>query len=512
MIYSPLNNGVFKNFMQSEISQKRLKILFVAAEAAPFAQAGGLGGVMFALPLALRKLGIDSRVFLPRYATINTKKHKLEMELEGLKVPTDQPSPLPHLICNVKRYFGGETAPAYFLENMEYYEKRANVYGYADDHIRWTLLCRGMIEFIKNSSWIPDVIVASDWQTGLIPNYLKTVYKKDKNLSKVKIIFAIHNLSYQGMCDFRFAKESEKDNGRESIPDFFNPRLAKLNWMLRGILYADLITTVSPTYAKEILTPEYGEGLDKLLSEKREKIFGILNGINYDLYNPQTNPHIPRHYSSKTIEKKSENKIELQKRFGLEENSNLFLIGMPARLTEQKGFDLIEKIIEKLLKHLPLQFIFIGDGEPRYKEMLKKAAEKFPGKIGYLFEFEPFLPHLLYAGSDATLIPSKFEPCGIVQMEAMRYGSVPIARKTGGLADTIQNFNPEKDDGNGFLFKEYNPYALFTTICQAQAIFSLKEEWKKIVKRAMEKDFSWEKSAREYIRVFNILLKKIPAK
>jgi starch synthase len=489
-------------------TQKRLKILFIAAESAPFAQAGGLGGVMHSLPLALRKLGQDSRIFIPRYGTINTKKYKLEMELEGLKVPTDQKGPYPFLICNVKKYLGGESAPVYFLENMEYYEKRANVYGYADDHVRWALLCRGAIEFIKKSKWVPDIIVASDWQTGLVPNYLKTVYRKEPILSKIKIVFSIHNLSYQGMCDFRFVKESEKDNGREPIPDFFNPRLAKLNWMLRGIMYADIITTVSPTYSKEILTPEYGEGLDKLLSEKREKIYGILNGIDYNIYNPQTNPNIPHHFSSKTIEKKSENKIELQKKFGLEENPNLFLIGMPARLTEQKGFDLIERIVEKLLKNLPLQFIFIGDGEPRYKEMLKKAAEKFPKKIGYLFEFESSLPHLLYAGSDSTLIPSKFEPCGIVQMEAMRYGSIPIARKTGGLADTIKNFKPEKDEGDGFLFNEYDPYALFATICKAQAIFQLKEEWEKLVKRAMEKDFSWEKSAKEYISLFSKTLGK----
>ncbi|MBC7074231.1 glycogen synthase [Candidatus Parcubacteria bacterium] len=278
--------------------------------------------------------------------------------------------------------------------------------------------------------------------------------------------------------------------------------------MLRGIMYSDIIVTVSPTYAKEILTPEYGEGLDKILNEKREKIYGILNGIDYSLYNPKTNPHIPVHYSANTIEKKVENKIFLQKRFGLEENQKYFLIGMPARLTEQKGFDLLERIIEKVLKNLPLQFIFLGDGEPRYKEMLKKAGEKFPKKIGYLFEFDRTLPHLLYAGSDSTLIPSKFEPCGIVQMEAMRYGSVPIARKTGGLADTIKNFNPEKDEGDGFLFKDYDAYALFSTICKAQTVFTIKEEWKKIVKRAMEKDFSWENSAKEYLRIFEITLKK----
>lgn len=487
---------------------KRLKILFVAAETAPFAKAGGLGDVMFSLTLALRKLGHDSRVMMPRYATIDAKKYKLEMELEGLEVPTDQSGPNRYLICNVKKYLGGETAPVYFLENMEYYEKRANVYGYSDDHIRWALLCRGAIEFIKRSSWIPDVIVTSDWQTGLIANYLKKNYKKDPVLSQIATVFSIHNLSYQGMCDFRFAKESEKDTGLEAIPDFFNPRLSKLNWMLRGILYSDLITTVSSTYAKEILTPEYGEGLDKLLCEKRGKIYGILNGIDYNLYNPQTNPYISHNYSAKAIEGKLKNKLSLQKHFGLTENPNAFLIGMASRLTEQKGFDLIEKIVEPLFKHVYLQFVCLGDGESRYKEMLKKASENFPKKIGYLFEFDVVLPHLVFAGSDAVLIPSRFEPCGITQMEAMRYGSIPIARKTGGLADTIKNFHPEKDEGDGFLFKEYDPFALLATICRAQSAFSFQAEWKRLIKRAMDKDFSWERSAKEYIRIFQIALKE----
>jgi len=489
------------------ISHQRLKILFVAAESAPFAKMGGLGEIMQALPLALRKLGQDSRIMMPRYGTIDIKKYKLEMELEGLKVPTDQPGPFSYLICNVKKYLGGETVPAYFLENMEYYEKRANVYGYSDDHVRWALLSRGVIEFLKKSSWVPDIIVASDWHTGLIPNYLKTVYKKDKTLSKIAIVLAIHNLFYQGMCDFKFIKESEKDTGHEAIPDFFNPRLAKLNWMLRGILYSDLIITVSPTYAKEILTPEYGEGLDKLLNEKRGRIYGILNGINYEIYNPQTNPYLPHHYSSETLSEKLKNKIFLQKHFGLAENPQAFLLSMVSRLTEQKGFDLIEKIIEKLFRYLPnLQFICLGDGESRYKEMLKKTAEKFPERIGYIFEFDSALPHFVFAGSDAILIPSKFEPCGIIQMEAMRYGAIPIARKTGGLFDTIVNFQPDKDEGDGFLFKEYDPYALLFVISWAYTSFFFKEAWEKLVKRAMEKDFSWEKSAKEYIRVFNIVI------
>jgi len=485
---------------------KKLKILFAASEASPFAQAGGLGDVMYSLPLALKKLGQDVRIILPRYGTINPKKYSLKMEIKGLKVPTDQPGSYKYLECNVKKYSKRGEVPAYFLENMEYYEQRANVYGYSDDHIRWILFCRGVLEFIKQSKWKPDIIVASDWQTGLIPNYLKTTYSNDKCLSKIVVIFAIHNLKYQGMCDFRFVQETEKDSGQEPVPDFFNPRLAKINWMLRGIMHGDLIITVSPNYAKEILTPEYGEGLDKVLSEKREKIYGILNGINYKRYTPEKSPHIPVHYDTRTINKKKENKIYLQKKFGLEENKDVFLIGIVSRLTDQKGFDILEKVLDPLFSNLPLQLVCIGEGESRYKEMLQKATEKFPGKIGCFYQFDPDLPHLIFAGADVFLMPSKFEPCGITQMQAMRYGCVPIARKTGGLTDTIENFIPQKDRGEGFLFKNYNSSALMVTITQAFTSYGFKTKWQKIIKRIMKKDFSWSKSAKDYLRLFRSAL------
>jgi len=508
------NNFLFKKqiiYMEKKegSSKKRLKILFVSSESAPFAKAGGLGDVLFSLPLALRKLGQDAKIMIPRYATIDPKVYKLETELNNLKVPTDQSKgPYPSLICNVKKYLGGDTAPVYFLENMEYYEKRANVYGYSDDHIRWMLLCRGVLEFLKRSSWVPEIIVCCDWQAGLISNYLKTTYKKDPVLSKIATVFSIHNLYFQGMCDFHFIKESEKDSGHEPLPDFFEPRLAKLNWMLRGITYSDIITTVSPTYAQEILTPEYGEGLDKILNEKRDKIYGILNGINYDYYNPQTTPHIPIHYSSLTIARKRKNKLELQKKFGLNQGQNTFLIGMVTRFTEQKGFDLLEQIIDPLLKNTTLQLFFNGDGESRYKECIKKMAEKYPQRVGYSMEFDTNLPHLVFAGSDASLIPSKFEPCGITQMQAMRYGSIPIVRKTGGLADTVKSFSPEKNEGQGFVFKDYDSFALFAAVIQANASFRFKKRWRDLIKRAMEKNFSWEKSAEEHIKVFNNLISK----
>lgn len=488
--------------------ENKLKILFVASEAAPFAKAGGLGDVMYSLPLALRKLGHDARIMLPRYASIDSQQYSLKTEVAGLKIPTGQPGNHPYLICNIKKSSNKEAIPAYFLENMEYYEKRANVYGYSDDHVRWALLCRGVIEFIKRYSWVPDIIVASDWQTGLLPNYLKTFYQKDPIVSKIPVVFAIHNLSFQGMCDFRFMQESDRDSGRESIPDFFNPRLAQLNWMLRGIIYSDSIVTVSPTYAKEILTPEYGEGLEKILFENQNKIHGILNGIDYQKCNPESCPHIPVAYNIETSSRKKENKIHLQKRLGLLEDPEIFVVGIVSRLTEQKGFDLLEPIIDHLFKNMSLQLVVIGDGESRYKEMIQKAKEQFSEKVGYFFNFDATLPYLVFAGADAVLIPSKFEPCGIVQMEAMRFGCIPIVRETGGLADTVKDFRPKRDEGDGFVFKHYDPWSLFRIIIRAKTVFDFQTVWDKLIKKVMKNDFSWKKSAQKYLAVFDRALKK----
>ena len=482
---------------------KKLKILLVATETAPFAKAGGLGDVVHSLSLALKETGQDARVLIPYYGTISREKYKVSDEVKRLKVPTDQPGNDPYLICAIKKYIGKKAAPTYFLENMEYYEKRANVYGYADDHIRWILLCRGTLEFLKNSSWKPDIIMASDWQTGLISNYLETKYQKDPILSKISTVFAIHNLQYQGMCDFKFIAETERDSGKESIPDFFNPRLAKLNWLLRGVLYSDAITTVSPNYAKEILTPELGEGLHKIFQEKRDKIYGILNGINQEYNNPELSSFVPFHYTVKNISRKKENKKFIQNKFGLPQDPNAFLICMVTRFTEQKGFDLFEKVGEPIFKNLPIQMIVVGDGESRYKEMIRSLSDNYPDKIKYSFEFDPEIPHLIFSGSDALLMPSKFEPCGITQMQAMRYGCIPIVRKTGGLASTVEDFDPKRNKGDGFVFKEYDPMALYATVVRANTVFELKNSWDQIVKRCMKKDFSWENSAKEYLIAFH---------
>lgn len=493
------------NILSSIASRGPLKILFVTAEMTPFMKVGGLGEVMFSLPRALRKLGHDARVFIPRYAEIDSQKWKLDMTREGLEVPTGKNQDV--AICNVKQYSGQDAPPTYFLENMEYYEKRANVYGYSDDAVRWALLSRGALEFIRKSDWTPHCIVATDWQVGFVPNYIHQDYASDPVLSKIATVFSIHNLFYQGMFDHRFVSEMDYDAGQAAIPNFSDPRLLKINAMRRGIMYADVINTVSPSYAQEIMTPDYGEGLYELLRERRTRLFGILNGIDYERHNPETDTYLKKTFGAKTAEARAENKLELQRQFGLTQNPAAFLAAMVSRLDPQKGFDILEEAFAPMMQNVDLQMVILGGGDNRYRMFFEAMAKKFPKRVGGHFTFDPVLPHLIFGGADAILIPSKFEPCGLTQMEAMRYGCIPIARKTGGLTDTVNNFDCEKRTGNGFVFENYDQWALFAAVIRASECHRMPNIWNAIIKNAMQSDFSWERSAKEYERIFRLATK-----
>jgi len=490
-------------FISSHLAgiKRELKILFVAPEAAPFAKVGGLGEVMFALPRALRKLGHDARIMLPRYASVDPQKYTLTKIKDGLRVPSGGDAE--PLICNVYEYKGGEeSAPAYFLENQEYYEKRANVYGYADDPIRWVLLSRGVLEFLKTSEWVPDVIAANDWQTGFLPNLIHTEYKDHPVIDRIATVFIIHNIHHQGMFDHRFVSEMNYDAGQSPIGDIFNERLLWLNGMRRGIMHSDVIVTVSPTYAKEILTKDYGEGMEELLQERWTRLYGILNGIDYERLNPATDPYIPARFDADSPEKRIKNKLALQERFGLKRSKNTFLAGIVSRMDQQKGFDLITEISHPLFREIDMQLVVLGTGENRYRLFFKELISNYPKRVGGHFDFDPVLPRLIFSGSDIILIPSLFEPCGLTQMEAMRYGAVPVARKTGGLSDTIENFNPEESSGDGFLFEAADPWALFAAIVRARETYRYPKIWNGLVHRAMTKDLSWANSAARYADVF----------
>lgn len=494
-------------------SKKPLKVLFVTSEAAPFAKVGGLGEVMFSLSRALRKIGLDVRVMLPRYASIDPAVYHLEKIYDQLGVPTAPQNNGQILYCNVFRFNPTSDlrspVTTYFLENREYYEMRSNAYGYVDDRIRFALLCRGALEFFNAySDWRPEVIVGTDWEGGFLPCFLRTDYAEYKNLKSIATVFSIHNLGNQGTkIHHRFIPELERDSGQGPIPDFFTPAMDNINGVWRGIRYSDVINTVSPTHVKEIMTEEFGEGVDALLRERRDRVFGILNGIDLDTNNPANDSFISTPFDSKNSEARARNKIALQEHFGLPKNEHVFVMGVVARLTRQKGFTLFPPIIEPFLKITKAQLIVVGSGDTQLMEFFQELEKKYPEQVRAHLQYSETLPHIVNAGSDVILVPSYYEPSGLTQMEAMRYGAIPVARRTGGLADTIEDYAPESGQGSGFLFDEFDSNAFLIALTRAFVNWRHRGTWKKLQRRVMMKDFSWERSAREYEKLFRHALK-----
>lgn len=499
-----MQTGLLTQFHKLLSSQPALKILMVAPEASPYANVGGIARVIAHLSVALTRLGHDVRIFMPKFGSIDEEKYPMEKVVTGLKVPTGarEGEGEPYLICNVKTHTPPIGVPAYFLENMEFYEKRANVYGYSDDSLRWALLSRGAIEFVRLGEFVPDLIHINDWQTGLVSNYLRGVYDKDKKLQNISTLFTIHNLHYQGMFDHRNISELDYDDGRSDIGSFFDERLTKQNFLKRGVLFSDVVNTVSETYAREILTPAYGECLEKLLLEVRSKIFGITNGIDYDEFNPATDPNLANNYDVRNLADRYRNKTVLQKEFGLKEDPFIPVIAAEGRLDVQKGLDMTIEPLSKILSMYNVQFIAVGGGDLAIADNLRSLKNAFPDKVGLHLMPNFALPRLLFAGSDIMIFPSRFEPCGLVQMEGMRYGAVPVARAVGGLADTVKNYDAATDTGYGFVFKNFDPWHFFGQMVRALEVYNNKDIWLKLVERCMEQDFSWDASATKYVDLY----------
>jgi starch synthase len=467
----------------------------------PYAQVGGLGEVLAALPDALRKQALDVRVFLPKYLGISRKKFKLTPLLKGLRLGNPSSDPHHLTVANVLTHVRRDGAVTYFLENMEFYEKRANVYGYADDTARWILLSRGVLEFVRRSDWVPDVIVANDWATGFIPNLMRTEYRNDPVVSRIASVFVIHNLRHQGMFDAHFVKDSDYDWGTTSVPDIFDPQVKTLNGLRRGILNADIISTVSPTYAKEILSPEMGEKLDAVLGKRRDRLVGILNGIDYKKFNPATDRSLTRTFSAAHPNPRAQNKQTLQRLFKLPQRRDAFLMGFVGRLDEQKGINLLMRIAPALFNNLDLQFVLVGTGENDYRLFFKELQEKYPNRVSCHLYYDSKLPRRIFAGADAILMPSRYEPAGLVQMEAMHYGAIPIVRNTGGLADTVRDDSSDRP-GTGFVFGPYDEMSLMIAIVRAHQTYQNARHWRSIVGRAMREDFSWSVAAKAHAALY----------
>ncbi|NLE76006.1 MAG: glycogen synthase [Chloroflexi bacterium] len=479
------------------MSNRHLKILYLAAEVVPFAKTGGLADVAGSLPKAIHALGHDIRVAMPRYGRIDPGKFGLRKALGSFPVPLDENSD------HAEIYEGriGEAVPIYFVENQRLYD-REGIYMYPDDAERFIFYCRAAIEMLRQMDWQPDIIHCNDWHTAIVPNWFKTLYKTDPFFTHTATVYTIHNLAYQGIFGHRVLEIA----GVDEFGFLAHPDTSDLNQvvdlMARGILFADVISTVSETYAQEILTPEFGERLDPLLRDRRHRLFGMLNGIDTETMDPSKDPHLAQTFDAASLDRRVANKLALQREAHLEENPDTPLLGAISRLTDQKGFDLLSAAIEPMVRFLGAQFVLLGTGDQHYHEMFQQLAQRFPGRVSAFLTFNAALAQRIYAGTDMFLMPSRFEPCGLGQMMAMRYGSVPVVRETGGLADTVNDYDARSGVGNGFTFKDYEPLALYTAIARAVETYRHPDVWRRIQLTGMNADFSWDASARKYIDLY----------
>ncbi|MDB1924480.1 glycogen synthase GlgA [Clostridium tertium] len=475
-----------------------MNILIVASEAHPFIKTGGLGDVIGALPVALNDLGADVRVVIPNYRDIKKEIKENLKYIDNFTVNVGWRNQY----CGILEY-EHEGVRFYLLDN-EYYFNRGGLYGYYDDGEKFAFFDRAVLEFAKHIDWVPDILHCNDWQTGMVPVLLKLEYSKEEKFKNMKTMFSIHNLFFKGMFDPKVLPELFGYD-YESFNNGSLEHYGAVSFLKGGINYADKVTTVSKSYAEEIKTPEYGEQLEGLLRYRSSALEGIVNGIDYKEYNPEEDKYIYSTYSVNDLENKKINKEELQKELGLTVNKDVPMIGLVSRLTHQKGCDLIINILEELLKE-DIQVVVLGTGDYMYEESFKSFQGRHPNKISANIKFSNELAHKIYAASDMFLMPSLFEPCGLGQLIALRYGSIPIVRETGGLKDTVTPYNEYDETGNGFGFKNYRFEELFNITKYALKIYRNKDKWNNIVRQAMSSDNSWEKSAKEYIEIYNQLI------
>ena len=469
-----------------------MKILFVAAECAPFYKVGGLADVIGSLPQALRALGHDVRVIIPRYRPIDAKHYAVKRVDRFIEVPAADTARTTEVVES--NYTG---VPTYFVWDERFFG-RDKVYGQPDELMAYVFFSRAVIEFLRASDWTPDVLHAHDWHAGPALMYLATRGRREAKFKSIASLLTIHNLFYQGAGGnalFRFA------GFKQTPPPIVGEAPGTVNWLARGIAHADAINTVSPNYAKQILTREFGEGLHELLAARRDQLAGVLNGLDLREWNPQTDPLLAERFTAETLKKRAANKRAVQDELKLKRKPHTLLLGIVSRLFEQKGFDILMEAITSLLQR-DVQLAILGRGDEKYHAALQALAELYPGRVGFDHEFNEPLARKIYAGCDVFLMPSHFEPCGLGQMIAMRYGAVPLVRATGGLADTVIDADRSPKRGTGFTFTAYTAPALIGTLDRALAAYAHADRWQAIQRRGMAADFSWSVSAQQYVELY----------
>lgn len=485
-----------------------MNIAFVSSEVFPYAKTGGLADVAGALPKALEKLGCNVKIFIPKYGSIDEKKFRLKFIAE-IKLAIHVAGET-RIVFLHQAVLPGSEVQVNFIDCPHYFFRKTIYTNDPDEDERYILFNKAVIELIQRLDWKPDIIHCNDWQSGLIPLYLKDNYSWDSKFKKTATLFTIHNVGYQG----RFSDDTYQN--AEIKKDLIFPldpgKSPGFSFMKTAVIYSDLLNTVSGTYALEILSPEYGSGMEKILSERKTDLFGIINGIDYSEWNPLIDEYIPYHFNFEKIEGKTRNKKHLLRLFNLEYDEKIPLIGIISRMAGQKGFDIVAESLNELMK-LNAQWVILGRGEDRYEDLFRSLVHSYPEKACCYIGYSNDLSHLIEAGADMFLMPSRYEPCGLNQLYSLRYGTVPVVRRTGGLADTVHDWHEFKnygsDSGTGFSFNDYNAKALFSTVHRAVETFKVKIIWEKIQKNGMAMDFSWEHSGKDYLDLYKkALIKK----
>jgi len=481
-----------------------MRILLASSEVAPFAKTGGLADVAGALPKALTCLGHDVRVVLPKYRAVDAAKHTLRQILPDLPVPVAGRTE------SALIWEGAiGAAPVYFVQNDRYFDREALYQtpdgDYPDNAERFAFFARAILELPRAVAFAPDLYHCNDWQTGLVPTYLRTTLRGPSGVLDAGVLFTVHNLGYQGL--FPPEALATANLGRELFTPFGVEFYGKVNFLKAGLVYSELINTVSRKYSQEIQTEEFGCGLEGVLRARSRDVYGILNGIDYEEWHPSRDAHIAAAFSRDDPAGKRACKADLQRAFGLPQRPDVPLLAVISRLTPQKGMDLVAEALDAILE-LDAQFVLLGTGDAELHEALEAAKQRHPSRVGLRLGFDVALSHRIEAGADIFLMPSRYEPCGLNQMYSLAYGTIPVVRATGGLDDTIEPFDPAAGTGNGFKFAEATAEALLQTVREALALFRQPQHWQRLVQNGMACDFSWDRSAREYEALYQQIVER----